>query len=156
MTHSERCATGSPGGGPGASRKSADGLVSSAYGETDSTSRRGSTVSNSRVSEAFCVEIFPSGVVVRRSQKAPIQPPKGTLRGEIHGFSPEAARRLREFCVTQEAKGLVPWSMTGTVHRTVSATEWRAMMGRFHGVLAETKQELALHAWQLEQLLPSR
>ena len=31
-----------------------------------------------------------------------------------------------------------------------------AMMGRFHGVLAETKQELAIHAWQLEQLLPSR
>ncbi|MBA3501823.1 MAG: hypothetical protein H0T65_15765, partial [Deltaproteobacteria bacterium] len=31
-----------------------------------------------------------------------------------------------------------------------------AMMGRFHGVLAETKQELAVHAWQLEQLLPSR
>ncbi len=31
-----------------------------------------------------------------------------------------------------------------------------AMMGRFQAVLAKTKQEVAVHAWQLEQLLPRR
>jgi eukaryotic-like serine/threonine-protein kinase len=31
-----------------------------------------------------------------------------------------------------------------------------AMMGRFHGAFQKTQQDLALHAWQLEQLLPSR
>ena len=105
-----------PQGRAGRLAAAADALVSSAYGHAR---------------EAYSVEVFPEGVVMKRSGKADIKPPVGCVRGAIEGFSPEAARRLREFCVTQEAKGLVPWSTTLTVHRRVTPDEWRQFMQTF-------------------------
>ena len=108
---------------------SADGLVSSAYGQISPNTR-----------EAFSVKVFPSGILVTRNTKCPIQPPKGYVRGTIDGFSAEASRRLREFCVTQEAKGLDPYSTTLTVHRPVTPEQWRAIMKRF-------RQRLLWNGW---------
>jgi hypothetical protein len=86
------------------------------------------------------VKVFPSGIVMKRNSKCPIQPPKGCVRGTIDDFSPEASRRLREFCVTQEAKGLLPWSTTLTIHRAVTAEEWRSIIKRW-------RQRLMWNGW---------
>lgn len=97
-------------------------LVSSAYGQKIPR-------------EAFRAEVFPSGLRVVRQGVANIVPPKGYVRGEIQGFSPEASRRLKEFCMTQCVCERVVWAFTFTVRRDISATDWRSALKRFRMAL---------------------
>lgn len=79
----------------------------------------------------FRLKVYPAGVSFERLGYVPQEAPEVAERGVIAGFSDKAARRLKEFCVTQHAPNLVPWSITLTVHKSVSPGEWRAILGRF-------------------------
>ena len=97
-------------------------LVSSAYGHT---------FSGKKAQESFQIQVYPSGVKVCRTVKLQIEPPQGFKRGNIEEFSAEAARRLREWCVTQEVRGRNVWAFTFTVHRAVGEDEWFEITKRF-------------------------
>jgi hypothetical protein len=83
-------------------------------------------------------KIYPAGVKIERV-KNPFSAviPGGcigdpeTVRGTIEGFSHEAARRLREWFMTQHVLGAILWAVTLTTHANLSPTQWRAVMMRF-------------------------
>jgi hypothetical protein len=103
-------------------QKGASPLVSSAYGHQ---------ISGQKGSESFRLDVYPSGVIMRRTKRLDIKPPVGLKRGNIAEFSCEAARRLREHCVTQEVRGAEVWAFTLTIHRPVDPAEWRLILKRF-------------------------
>lgn len=92
-------------------------LVSCAYGQL--------------LSKVHVVEVFPHGV--KTVAKGLVRPAKrgGGKRGEIDGFSPAAASRLRDFCVTREVPGRVPLSFTCTTKGLMTPKQWRASWKRF-------------------------
>lgn len=84
-------------------------------------------------------KIYPAGVKIE-AHKSPFRadaPLVGCVtdpdnqRGTIEGFSHEAARRLREWFMTQKVDGFDLWAVTLTTHANLSPDEWRAVMMRF-------------------------
>jgi len=84
-------------------------------------------------------KIYPSGVKIEgfKNLFAEDRKPVGvvatqdTKRGEIEGFSHEAARRLRGWFMTQKVDGSNLWAITLTTHANLSPDQWRAVMMRF-------------------------
>jgi hypothetical protein len=72
--------------------------------------------------------VFPSATVLKSTVSQPVLPPQGFLRGKIEGFSAEAARNLREFCVTQYVPDCETLAGTFTIRRAVDPAEWRRIM----------------------------
>jgi hypothetical protein len=85
------------------------------------------------------VKIYPSGIQIEAvktpfTMDAPLVGcvvDQDTQRGAIEGFSPEAARRLRSWFMTQKVDGSKLWAVTLTSHANFSPDEWRAVMKRF-------------------------
>lgn len=85
------------------------------------------------------VKIYPSGIQIETIKNAfSMDVPlvgcvlnQDTQRGVIEGFSPEAARRLREWFMKQKVDGFNLWAITLTSHANFSPDEWRAVMKRF-------------------------
>jgi hypothetical protein len=102
--------------------KTASALVSSAYRQKNSSEKG---------SEAFRLDVYPSGVIMRRTKRFDIKPPVGLKRGNVTEFSCEAARRLREFCVTMEIRGMELHAFTLTTHHPFPPSEFRAIRKRF-------------------------
>jgi len=84
-------------------------------------------------------KIYPSGVKIEavKTPFSPFQPLVGcvtnpdNVRGDIEGFSHEAARRLREWFMSREVLGFDLWAITLTTHANLSPDDWRAAMMRF-------------------------
>jgi hypothetical protein len=92
---------------------------------------------SARNSGFFDVEVYPNGVQMRGKldplREAPDLPP----RGQIHGFSDKAARRLKCAFMELEVPGAVLWSFTLTTHASLSPDDWRALMKRFRCALRD-------------------
>jgi hypothetical protein len=90
-------------------------------------------------------KIYPAGVKIE-AVKNPFSAviPGGCIgdlestRGTIEGFSHEAARRLREWFMTQEVKGSKLWAVTLTTHGLFTPDQWRTVMKRFRTAVKES------------------
>lgn len=88
-------------------------------------------------------KIYPSGLKIERVKTpfSAVAPLVGCVtdednkRGEIEGFSHEAARRLREWFMVQKVEGSSLWAITLTTHANFAPDEWRAVMKRFRNAV---------------------
>jgi len=83
----------------------------------------------------FFVQIYPFGVMLESRCKVSIKPPEAGKKGQILGFSHEAARRLREAFIKLHVPGWSLWAFTLTTHRAFAPVDWRAIMKRFRMAL---------------------
>jgi hypothetical protein len=79
----------------------------------------------------FRVEIYPTGLRVRRGGLNKTEPPDCDERGDITTFSHKAARRLREWFMTQYVPRMSLFAVTLTTHAIFSPSDWRAISKRF-------------------------
>ena len=79
----------------------------------------------------FRIEIYPSGLRVRKGGLSKAEPPDCDERGDITTLSHKAARRLREWFMTKHVFGMSLFAVTLTTHAIYSPNEWRAICMRF-------------------------
>ena len=79
----------------------------------------------------FDLEIFPSGIQFRGKLDPLRDAPDVPVRGDIVGFSNEAAARLKRAFMELHVPGSALVAFTLTTHRILSPEEWRAARKRF-------------------------
>jgi len=87
----------------------------------------------------FRAEIYPFGFKLREHLKVVSTRSAGGKRGQIRGFSDEAARRLREAFMTLHVEGFALWAFTLTTHRIFTPCEWRLLMMRFRQAVKRSR-----------------
>ena len=95
----------------------------------------------------IAVKVYPQGIEIEAYLGDPEAFEDRPTRGVIEGFSNEAARRHKGSFMTLHAPGRQLWAYSLTVHRPLTAEQWRATVQRFR---MKVKRATWAGIWRVE------